>query len=382
MHESTAEIRFKGLFLVKMFGFCRKERPYRGSNSSREWILLNKTGNQLINKIIVVQTAFIGDVILITPLIRAVKKLFPEASLDVMVTPQAANILDNNPHISTVILFDKRRNKVSAFFRTLTLLKKTGYDLIISPHSSFTTGLLLFLSGIPIRVGFARWTSQYFLTHRLEHLKRTLKIKKNLHLLTVFSKEEFSIQTELFPSDKMFTDADKLISSLKPDLKKVVAVAPGSNWFTKRWPKEYYRELVSQLHKQNYGIVFIGSPDERNICDELTPEDNFINLAGMLSLIESAAVISKCDLLICNDSGAMHLANAVKTDVFVFFGPTVQRIGYSPIGKHDIVFEADLDCRPCGSHGGRSCPLGHHNCMRLIDVETVQEKISEKFGKI
>lgn len=328
----------------------------------------------------IVQTAFIGDVILITPLIRAVKKLFPEALLDVMVTPQAANILDNNPHINSVILFDKRKNKVRAFFRTLTLLKKTGYDLIISPHSSFTTGLLLFLSKIPIRVGFARWTSQYFLTHRLEHLKRTLKIRKNLHLLSVFSQEEFSIQTELFPSEEMFTKAADLLSVLKHDSKKVIAVAPGSNWFTKRWPEEYYRELVSQLHKQNYGIVFIGSPDEREICDELTPVDNSINLAGTLSLIESAAVISKCDLLICNDSGAMHLANAVNTDVFVFFGPTVQRIGYSPIGKHDIVFEVELDCRPCGSHGGRSCPLGHHNCMKKISVATVQEKINEKFG--
>ena len=345
-------------------------------------ILLNENGNPLIKKIVIVQTAFIGDVILITPLIRAVKKLFPEALIDVMVTPQAANVLDNNPHITSVVLFDKRKNKVSAFFRTLSLLKKNRYDLIISPHSSFTTGLLLFLTGIPIRVGFARWTSQYFLTHKLEHLKKTLKIRKNLFLLSIFSREDFPIQTELFPSDEMLLNASHFISALKPDSKKVIAVAPGSNWFTKRWPQEYYHELVSKLHEQDYGVVFIGSTDERIICDEIQPADNFINLAGKLSLLESSAVISKCDLLICNDSGAMHLANAVNTDVFVFFGPTVQGIGYSPIGKNDIVFEVSLDCRPCGSHGGRSCPLGHHNCMRLTEVATVLSKINEKYGAV
>ena len=336
-------------------------------------------GTYSFKKIAVIQTAFIGDVILITPLIRAVKKLFPEAQLDVMVTPRAANVLENNPRIHTVILFDKKKNKLVSFFRTLLRLRKTGYDCVISPHSSFTTGLLLFLSGIPVRVGFARWTSQYFLTHRCEHLKRTLKIKKNLHLLSLFSNEEFPVQTELFPSGQMITNASVLLSALQPDSKRIIAVAPGSNWFTKRWPEEYYRELVARLHAQHYGIVFIGSPEERALCNEMAPADNCSNTAGTLSLLESAAVIGRCDLLICNDSGAMHLANAVGTDVFVFFGPTVQRIGYSPIGKQDIVFEVELDCRPCGSHGGKTCPLGHHDCMRLIDVESVHEKIREKF---
>lgn len=333
-----------------------------------------------IKKVLVIQTAFIGDIILVTPLIAAVKKTFPNSLVDVMVIPQVANILVNNPNISSVILFDKRKNKIKAFLETCKVLKNNKYDLVLSPHSSITTALLMYLSNIPIRIGFARWAAQWFLTHKLTHLKNRLKIKKNLHLLSPFTNEEFSIQTQLFPSKEMFENADKLLYEVKQNSKKIIVIAPGSNWFTKRWPQSYYKDLVNKLNRKNYAIVFIGSKEEAKICEEIKPENNFINLAGKLSLLESAAVISKCDLIICNDSGAMHLANAVKTDVFVFFGPTVKRIGYFPIRKNDFVFEVNLDCRPCSSHGTNQCPLEHHDCMFNIKSESVLEKVNEKFG--
>lgn len=333
-------------------------------------------------KILIIQTAFIGDVILITPLIKATKKIFPNSLIDVMVIPQAANILKNNANIRSVILFDKRKNKLSAFLKTLRELKNNSYDLALTPHSSVTTSLLMYLAGVPVRIGFARWTAQLLLTHKLPHLKGKLKIEKNLHLLSPFSDEKFSVQTELFPSSEMKEKANDLLFEIKSNTEKVVALAPGSNWFTKRWPISYYKELVHKLSNQNYGIVFIGSAEEWEICNEIRPDHNYINLAGKLSLLESAAVISGCDLMICNDSGAMHLANAVKMEVFVFFGPTVQSIGYSPIGSKDFVFEVDLKCRPCSSHGTNECKLGHHNCMKLIKSESVLQKVNEKFGKI
>ncbi|MFH1525119.1 MAG: lipopolysaccharide heptosyltransferase II [Bacteroidota bacterium] len=333
-----------------------------------------------LRKILIIQTAFIGDVILITPLIGAAKKTFPESQVDVMVIPQAANVLINNPNINSIILFDKRKNKLKAFFKTLSVIKKNGYDLALTPHSSVTTSLLMYFSKIPIRIGFARWAAQLLLTHKLPHLQRKLKIEKNLHLLSPFSDEKLPIQTELFPSIGMYDKADDLLFEIKKKSNKIIAIAPGSNWFTKRWPLTYYQELVNILSKLNHGIVFIGSAEERNICNDIKPEENFINLAGKLSLLESAALISKCDLMICNDSGAMHLANAVKTEVIVFFGPTVQTIGYSPIGENDFVFEVDLECRPCSSHGTNECKLGHHNCMNLIKSDSVLLKVKEKLG--
>lgn len=338
-----------------------------------------KYRNDRINKVLLIQTAFIGDVILITPLIREIKRIFPDSKLDVMVIPQAANLLENNPNVNSIIKFDKKRNKLSAFLKTYKQLKKERYDLAISPHSSLTSALLMYFSRIGIRVGFARWTSQYLLTDRLKHLKGVLKIRKNLHLLSPFTDENLSVQTELFPTEDMFAHADELLSDIKQKTKRIIAVAPGSNWFTKRWPLEHYNELVNKLNEENYGVVFIGSPQERGICEEILPETNAINLAGQLNLSESAAVVSRCDLMVCNDSGAMHIANAVETDVFVFFGPTVQRIGYSPIRKNDVVFEIDLDCRPCSSHGTKKCPLEHFKCMKDIKSIEVFKKIQKKF---
>ena len=178
----------------------------------------------------------------------------------------------------------------------------------------------------------------------------------------------------------MYSKADKLLKQLDNSSNKIIAIAPGSNWYTKRWPEEHYKDLVYKLNDSNYGIVFIGSNVEREICENIKPNNNYLNLAGELSLLESAALIKKCDLMICNDSGAMHLANAVNTDVFVFFGPTVQSIGYPPIGKNDHVFEIDLECRPCSSHGTKECPLKHHNCMKFIEAESVFRKVQEKFS--
>lgn len=328
-------------------------------------------------KILLVQTAFIGDVILITPLIRAIKDLYPDSLLDVMVIPQTAGILENNSNINELVIFDKRKNKFISFMNTLKVIKKKKYDIAFSPHSSMTTALLMYLAKIPVRVGFDRWQAKYLLTHKVPHPEGKHKTEKNLHLLSLFSDKIFSIETELFPSEKMSEKASVLLSDLKENSRKLIAVAPGSVWFTKKWPQEYYKNLVKKLSEKGYGIIFIGSIGERNICKEIKPKKYSINLAGELSLLESAAVIAKCDLMICNDSGALHLANAVKTVVIAFFGPTVKSIGYYPFRERDYVFEVELDCRPCSSHGGNKCPLEHFDCMRLIKPDSVFLKVKE-----
>ena len=158
-------------------------------------------------------------------------------------------------------------------------------------------------------------------------------------------------------------------------------MAPGSVWDTKRWSEEYYGQLIKLLSEEGYGIVLIGSKAERPLCERIQPQGNSINLAGETDFMESAAVLENCELLICNDSGAMHIANAVQTDVVAFFGPTVKSIGYCPYRDEDTVLEIDLDCRPCSSHGGDRCPLGHHNCMKNISVERAFNVIMEKLSK-
>lgn len=332
-------------------------------------------------KILIVQTAFIGDVIIITPLIRAVKEIYPTALLDVMVIPQTATVLENNPNINEIIRFDKRKSKIVSFIKTLLQLKQNRYDIAITPHSSVTTALLLKYANIKMRIGYDRWSAAKYLTHKVQHPDGIHKTQKNLSLLSLLTDKTFSNQTELFPSDAMLKKADDLLFGIKENRKNLIAIAPGSVWFTKKWPTEYYKLLAYKLAEKDFGIVLIGSYDEREICNEVLPTNNGLNLAGQLSLLESAAVISKCDLMICNDSGALHIANAMETDLFAFFGPTVQSIGYYPFRENDFVFEREMECRPCGSHGGNSCPLKHHECMKMIYPEAVLKKVLEKFGE-
>jgi len=135
------------------------------------------------------------------------------------------------------------------------------------------------------------------------------------------------------------------------------------------------------LFEQKFNLIFIGAIEERKLCEGIIQTSGIkaVNLAGKASILESAAVIGKCALMICNDNGAMHIANAMKTDVFAFFGPTVKSFGFFPFQENDEVFEIEMDCRPCRSHGGNKCPLGHHLCMKNIEPEFVFKKVIERF---
>ncbi|HNX02368.1 MAG TPA: lipopolysaccharide heptosyltransferase II [Candidatus Cloacimonas sp.] len=324
--------------------------------------------------ILIVQTAFIGDVILITPLIRATAELYPQAKIDVMVVSEAAILLKNNHFVQEVIVDEKRKNVLLSTLQLIKQIKSKHYDLVISPHSSFRTHLILYLSKIPERIGFNRGSAKWMLTKRIEHPVGPHKIVKNLGLLKPLTDREFDLQTELFPSDKDKQKAEELLKALSG--KTLIAIAPGSIWQTKCWQLKSYIALCRKLLDSGYGIILIGGESDKFLCEEIEnsiPKDNakLINLAGVTNLLESAAVIKKCSLMICNDSGAMHIANAMQTRVFAFFGPTVQRFGYYPYRQGDRVFEVDLDCRPCGSHGSKKCPQKHHNCMQKIEVEPV-----------
>ena len=336
-----------------------------------------------LKKILIIQTAYIGDVILITPLIRATKRLFPDASIDVLVIPQTQDVLANNPDIENILTFDKRKNKISAFLKTVKKIKQMKYDLAISPHSSITTAYLMLFSSIKERLGFNRGHASRYLTLSVPHLDLdgVHKIKKNLHLLLFFSDQNFPMQTELFLNQAEMQRAREIVNQHYFYDRPIIAIAPGSVWFTKRWREEHYITLTAMLFQSEFNLIFLGSKEERLLCEKIIRESHAKaqNLAGETNVLESAAIVAHCDLVICNDSGALHIANAMQTDVFAFFGPTVRSMGYFPYRKNDVVFERDMDCRPCGSHGGKKCPLGHHFCMKEILPETVFQKVVERF---
>lgn len=333
------------------------------------------------SKILLVHTAFVGDVILITPLIRALMHIYPNAVIDVLVIPETSGILANNPHIREIHRFNKRKNKFNSFLKTLIMLKKEKYDLTMLPHSSMTTALLTFFAGIKRRIGFDRNSARYLLTDKVTFRQGVHRIEKNLDLLKPLTTENFSLQTELYPSAEAEIKINKIIKDNSLSTKNLIALSPGSVWHTKRWNAENYRVLVQRLTERGYDAILIGAPNERELCEYVKGKSSAVNLAGKTTILESASVLDKCRLLICNDSGAMHIANAMQIDVLVFFGPTVQSMGYFPFRETDKVMEVELDCRPCSNHGTNECPLGHHNCMKFITVDSVIDYIEKKLER-
>jgi len=338
----------------------------------------------LFDRILIVQTAFIGDVILTTPLIRETQSRFPLARIDVLVIPKTADVLRNNPFVNEIILFDKHKGKWPELLRVIRQVRSNHYDLILSPHGSLTTGLILQFSGTRKKIAFKGASASWFASHRVKKQKNLRAIERHLSLLTAFNHTTDQIQTEIYPDIFAVSKIQNLLASLSHRHRQKIILAPGSVWATKRWPIEYYTNLAVKLEQAGFQVILTGSSAEKTLCDKVIIDGELKhgwNVAGALTLRESAALIAESDLVICNDSAVLHIANAMETPVFAFFGPTVKSFGFSPIGEEDRVFEVNIGCRPCGKHGHQSCPSGHHLCMRLLAPDDVFNAVIQKFRR-
>ncbi len=326
------------------------------------------------DKALVIQTAFFGDCILTSPLIEQLKELNTNLQIDVLSSAPTVCIFKDNPNITNIIKFDKRRSFFSKFksmFSVIKQLRKNDYPIVISTHRSFTTSLIMVLSNIKIRVGFS---TQKYVTHPVFR-DRTVHTKDTYNkLCSVFMDEKVKIRnSSIYISDKDRESAKLMMR----DAKIKIAVAPGSVWATKRWPVEYFKTLIEELTKRDIDIYLLGGPSENNLVKDILPELNpkVINLVGKNSFQESCVIIENVDLLISNDSGPLHVANGLDIPVVAIFGPTVKRFGFYPYREDDELVELPLECRPCGSHGGDVCKLLHHDCMRKILPEMVLERV-------
>ena len=334
----------------------------------------------IYKRILIVQTAFLGDLVLTTPLIRAVRQLFPDSRIDALVIPQTLDIIRHNPHLSNFYTFDKRGNKKQSFIETVDTLKKVKYDLAISPHRSLTSMRILLKSAVPRRIGFCAGLPSLLLTDRVRYRQDILEINRNLSLISPLHQNTFDIQTEISITPQAQDTAREMLAQI-PARSYCIAVAPGSVWPTKRWPEEHFVNLLSRFADEAVTFVMIGSPTEQDLCQRIIDKSNCknaINTAGSTSLLQAAALIQLCDLFAGNDSGTLHIANAVQTDVIAFFGPTDRSLGFYPFRSRDKVFETNLDCRPCSRHGSERCPLGHFKCMKTLYPEPVAFEILKR----
>ena len=323
---------------------------------------------------LVIQTAFLGDVILSTPLLSALAE--QHGRVDVVTTPLAAPLLETHPAVRQVFPYDKRRaDRGWQGLKTLARrLRDQRYTRAYLPHRSLRSAALALLARIPSRIGYAgSWS---FLYTEARTKPRTGHETDRLLALANGASGVYPPQLRPTPEDERA--AAGLIDGV------FVALAPGSIWGTKRWP--YYAELAAKLAPR-VAMVVVGGPDDADLGAEIVQaveggggggRSKAVNACGRLTLRQSAALIGRAALLVTNDSAPLHLATAMGTPVVALFGPTVTEFGFGPLRAGDVALGIDdLRCRPCSAHGPPACPLGHHRCMRDLTVAAVLAAIEE-----
>lgn len=334
--------------------------------------------------ILVVQTAFAGDVVLVTPLIRATKLAFPESGIDVLLTPETAVLFKNNPYVRSVLVYDKRGHDrgIAPFVRWVERLRTNRYDLALVPHRSMRSALLVYLARIRRRIGFSRSSGFFLYTDAVPYPKTIHEVDRNLLLLRRTGWKKSVPAPVLFPGagEKKAVDLFLSENGIAPG-EPFAVLAPGSLWPTKRWPAERYRETADILYRR-HGLrsVLVGGKEDARLGEALAAGSgkHLLNAIGRFSLLESAELIRRSQLLLANDSAPLHLAVAVGTRAAGIFGPTVPDFGFAPYGSGHAVIQKELECRPCSIHGGYTCPKGHFRCMVDISAETVAN-VLERF---
>ena len=327
-----------------------------------------------MKKILVIQTASIGDVILSTPVIEKLHRFYPEASIDLLVKTGMEGLFRNHPFLHEVIHWNKKKGKFRNFFRILVKVRKSKYDTVINIQRFALTGLLTAFSGAGKRIGFSKNPFSFLFSEPITHIIREGMHEADRNLMLICSiTDDSSEKPKLYPT---LSDQAKTASYKTPDY---YTLSPASLWFTKQYPAEKWIEFISYIPSQQK-VYLLGSEDDRELCEELIRRSGHtqtLNLAGQLSFLESASLMKDARMNYTNDSAPMHLASAVNAPVTVIFCSTIPGFGFGPLSEDSSVVETslELDCRPCGLHGYTSCPEKHFHCATTIDVNQLTKRL-------
>ncbi len=330
-------------------------------------------------RVLVIQTAFLGDAILTLPMIQKLNELLPDSLIDVVCIPSSEEIFQSSPFVNNIIVYDKRGKHKSLMnvFRLAYKIKKNGYERIYAPHRSFRTALLVLLSGVKETYCFDKASFSFVFKHKIKYRVNYHEVQRNLELIGVnVDKVSWKILPTVQSQPNLKEKVESLISNI-PN-KKLIAVAPGSVWATKRYVKEYFLEVVNYLINKSYTIILIGGLRDRDLCLEV--KNNFSNsvytVAGDLSIIESIELLKYCKVLISNDSAPTHLGMCADIPTFTIYCSTVPSFGFYPYNEKSMWISYDnLECKPCGIHGFKKCPIKTFDCAYKLKPEFVIGKL-------
>ncbi len=326
--------------------------------------------------ILVIRLSSIGDILLATPLLRLLRKRFPEARIDFAVKAMYMDLLRTNPHIDKVWALDADAGK-AGLVALGEELEQVPYDLVIDIHKNFRS-LYLRRRIRPARVVVLKkyYLKRFLLVKTGWNLYREIVPvhRRYINTMAAWDLQDDGLGLEFHVDAKVAETVNHKLASLQQE-PLLVGLAPGAGFANKRWPMEYYLDLARRLKIERQArILLFGGPDDREITAKISAGvgSGVIDLAGQLSLMESAAALTHCRLLVTNDTGLMHLASALEVPLLAIFGPTTAELGFFPSGARSQVLEVQgLSCRPCTHMGQDRCPKTHFRCMREITPEMV-----------
>ena len=333
-------------------------------------------------KILIIHTAFIGDIVLSTPLIQKLKDLYPKSEIDYLTLPTNQSVLYNNPNLNEVILYDKKgKDKgIKGFLKVLKILKQKKYDYAVIPHRFIKSILLAKLAKIPDIVGFDVATGSSLLDKKVHYDMKKHEVKRLLNLVEY---EGEKIPVRIYPAKENFVKIEKMLKNSGYTGKKeqkLILVAPGSQRPEKMWPIEKYREIIERLKKnKNYFIGITGSKSEKELPLNFEKDKNVIDFRGEISLVEFGALISKADVVVGNDSSPIHIASGFeKPFVIGIFGPGKRSLGFFPwTEKSNVIednefYENNIVIIPKNQHEYKK---DYYKGISLISTDRVYEEI-------
>ena len=342
-----------------------------------------------MQKILVIQTAFIGDVVLATALVESLHEQYPQSSIDIVVRKGNEPLFNEHPFINELIVWDKKNSKYLNWLSILKKMRVKNYDVLINLQRFAATGLWTILANANTTIGFDKNPFSFLFTHKVKHDISTLnqnisasavhEINRN-HALTSSLGEFPLAMPKLYPTK---SDYEKVKVY---QAQKYITIAPASVWFTKQFPLTAWVSLINEL-KFEGPIYILGGPADKALGDAIVNEvsklnsntstssnisstsKKIINLSGELGFLASAALQQKAVLNYVNDSAPMHFCSAVNAPVVAIYCSTITAFGFGPLSTNSFIVETQeqLACRPCGLHGKKQCPLGHFNCAHSIE---------------
>jgi heptosyltransferase-2 len=338
----------------------------------------------MTKKILIVQTAFIGDVILATSMVEYLAKEFPKAKIDFFLRHGNQSIMETSPHINKVWIWDKSKSKFFGLLKLIIGVRKEKYDYVFNIQRFFNSGLLTAFSGAKKTIGFhSNPLSSFFskkIVHKIPHQENGTflhEVQRNCQLVTGLFPELKIPDPKDLKTKLYFDDKDQEVIKNLSLPQKYFVIAPSSVWYTKQWHASKWEELIKELTVHGT-IYLIGAPSDNEYVSNLIFNNNVINLCGKLSLRQSALLMKTASRVFVNDSAPLHLASSVNANTTSIFCSTVPDFGYFPLADNSelIQVEPRLECMPCGLHGHKDCPKSHYKCAMDVDVSKVLNTIS------